>query len=98
MSKQSKSTADPRRGIHFQTVDVDSSDDEISEEDEDCSSLAYEGGSCGSCCKEQKMEIEALRKRLEKVHRRLNIASKSSFCMKVQTVGHEQNSGSCIAK
>ena len=70
----------------------------ISEEDEDCSSLAYEGGSSGSCCKEQKMEIEALRKRLEKVHRRLNIASKSSFCMKVQTVGHEQNSGSYIAK
>ena len=98
MSKQSKSTADPRRGIHFQSVDVDSSDDEISEEDEDCSRLAYEGGSSGSCCKEQKMEIEALRKRLEKVHRRLNIARKSSFCMKVQTVGHKQNSGSYIAK
>ena len=79
-------------------MDVDSSDDEISEEDEDCSSLAYEGGSSGSCCKEQKMEIEALRKRLEKVHRRLNIARKSSFCMKVQTVGHKQNSGSYIAK
>ena len=27
-----------------------------------------------------------------------NIASKSSFCMKVQTVGHKQNSGSYIAK
>ena len=40
-------------------MDVDSSDDEISEEDEDCSSLAYEGGSSGSCCKES----EALRKR-----------------------------------
>ena len=26
------------------------------------------------------------------------LASKSNFCMKVQTVGHEQNSGSYIAK
>ena len=26
------------------------------------------------------------------------LASKSSFCMKVQTVGHKQNSGSYIAK
>lgn len=28
------------------------------------------------CCKEQRMEIKALRKRLEKVHKRLNIACK----------------------
>ena len=71
-----------RRGIHFQSPVDDSSDDEHSEEsdaDTDYSTrLTDEVGSCGSCCKEQKIENEALRKRLEKVHRRLNIACKSS--------------------
>ena len=40
--------------------------------------LTDEVGSCGSCCKEQKVENEALRKRLEKLHKRLNIAHKTS--------------------
>ena len=69
-------TSHPRRGIHFESAVGDSSEDEVSEEDEDCSSVADESGSSGSCCKEQKIENEALRKRLEKVHRRLNIACK----------------------
>ena len=83
LSVQSKHASDPRRGIHFQSV-VDSSEDEVSEEsDEDCSSVADEGGSSGSCCKEQKIENEALRKRLEKVHRRLIISCNSSFVDRV---------------
>ena len=32
------------------------------------------------------------------VFSKVPLASKSSFCMKVQTVGHKQNSGSYIAK
>lgn len=69
-------TSHPRRGIHFESAVGDSSEDKVSEEDEDCSSVADESGSSGSCCKEQKIENEALRKRLEMVHRRLNIACK----------------------
>ena len=74
-----KQVAPPRRGIHFQSAVDDSSDDEVSEEDED-GCVADESSSSGSCCKEQKMENEALRKRLDKVHRRLNIACKSCCC------------------
>ena len=78
----SRCSSDLRRGIHFQSPVDDSSDDENSEEsdgDTDNSTrLADEVGSCGSCCKEQNVENEALRKRLEKLHRRLTIACKSS--------------------
>lgn len=69
-------TSHRRRGIHFESAVGDSSEDKVSEEDEDCSSVADESASSGSCCKEQKIENEALRKGLEKVHRRLNIACK----------------------
>ena len=57
--------------------------------------MAIDSGSGGSCCREQRIEIDALRKRLAKVYKRLNIACKSSFSMEVQTVGHicKQNSG-----
>ena len=76
---QSKRACNPRRGIHFQNVMGDSSNDEDSEEsDEDWNSMSHEGStSSSSYCKEQKLENEALRKRLGKVHRRLNIACKS---------------------
>ena len=77
----SRCASNLRRGIHFQSPVDDSSDDEHSEEsdaDMDYSRrLTDEVGSCGSCCKEQNAENEALRKRLEKLHRRLNIARKS---------------------
>ena len=57
-----------------------SSDDEHSEgsDTDDSRELTDEVGSWGSCYEEQNVEIEALRKRLEKLHRRLNIACKSS--------------------
>lgn len=81
-SVTSRHGSDLRRGRHFQSPVDDSSDDEHSEEsdgDTDYSTrLTDEVRSCGSCCKEQNVENEALRKRLEKLHRRLNIACKSS--------------------
>ncbi|XP_068714169.1 uncharacterized protein DDB_G0290587-like [Montipora foliosa] len=80
---QSKRACNPRRGIHLQNVMGDSSNDEDSEEsDEDWNSMSHESStSSSSCCKEQKLENEALRKRPGKVHRRLNIA------LKAKTVG-----------
>lgn len=81
-SVTSRHGSDLRRGRHFQSPVDDSSDDEHSEEsdgDTDYSTrLTDEVRSCGSCCKEQNVENEALRQRLEKLHRRLNIACKSS--------------------
>lgn len=77
----SRCASDLRRGVHFQSPVDDRSDDEHSEEsdaDADYSrGLTDEVGSRGSCCKEQNLENEALRKRLEKLHRRLNVACKS---------------------
>ena len=79
-SVTSRCASDLRRGIHFMSPEDFSSDDEHSEESEtdDSGGLTDEVGSFGSCCKEQNVEIEAMRKRLEKLHRRLNIACKSS--------------------
>lgn len=70
----SKKTSEPRRGLHFQStlVVTDSSENES---DEECDATDF--GSSASCCKQQKLENEALRKRLEKLHKRLNIACKS---------------------
>ena len=45
-------------------------------EEEDIQILEDPDVSSSDCCKEQRMEIKALRKRLEKVHKRLNIACK----------------------
>ena len=61
-SNKQKSDCDPRRGLHFQSSIVDSSS-------EDNPEVAH-----GNCCKEQQRENEALRKRIQKLHRRLNIA------------------------
>ena len=79
-SVQTKHASDSRRGIHFQNAVCDSSEDEVSDEsDEDCiRGVTDEGGSCGNCCREQKLQNEALRKRLEKLNKRLNIACKSN--------------------
>lgn len=76
----SKRTSAPRRGLHFQSAVAESSDDEIDEDIEDNGEqidIISDHGS-SDCCKEKKLEIEALRKRLEKVHKRLNIACKFS--------------------
>ena len=71
-SNKQKSDCEPRRGLHFQSSMVDSSSE--GEEDteyctEDNSKVAH-----GNCCKEQQLENEALRKKIQKLHRGLNIA------------------------
>ncbi|XP_078350771.1 uncharacterized protein LOC144635551 [Oculina patagonica] len=74
-----KRTSAPRRGLHFQSAVAESSDEEIDEDIEDDGEqieIISDHGS-SDCCKEKKLEIEALRKRLEKVHKRLNIALKA---------------------
>ena len=71
-STSSKNTSEPRRGLHFQSTLADSSENES---DEECD--ATDLGSSASCCKQQKLENEALRKRLQKLHKRLSIARKS---------------------
>ena len=71
---KTKRTCEPKRGLHFQSAIAEDSDDEIEEEEEGI--LEDADVSNSDCCKEQRMEIKALRKRLEKVHKRLNIACK----------------------
>ena len=71
-SNKQMSDCDPRRGLHFQISMVDSSSEE--EEDteyrtEDNPEVAH-----GNCCKEQQLENKALTKRIQKLHRRLNVA------------------------
>lgn len=77
-SNKQKGDCDPRRGLHFQSSMVDSS----SEEEEDTEHCAEDNPEVahGNCCKEQQLENEALRKRIQKLHRRLNIACKSISC------------------
>lgn len=70
---QTKRTCEPKRGLHFQSALAEDSDDEIEEEEEQ---ILEDAVSSSDCCKEQRMEIKALRERLEKVHKRLNIACK----------------------
>lgn len=72
---KTKRTCEPKRGLHFQSAIAEDSDDEIEEEEEE-GILEDADVSNSDCCKEQRMEIKALRKRLEKVHKRLNIACK----------------------
>ena len=81
ISRKTKNATEPRRGLHFQNVTDESSDDE--DPANFGKGCEIPSGSCRSCCKEQKLENEALRKRLEKTHRRLNIACK--FCFTILT-------------
>lgn len=73
-SNKQKIDCDPRRGLHFQSSMVDSSSEE---EDTECCTEDNPEVPHGNCCKEQQLENEALRKRIQKLHRRLNIACKS---------------------
>ena len=73
---KTKGTREPKRGLHFQSAIADNSDDEMEEEVEGEQILEDADAFSSDCCKEQRMEIKALRKRLEKVHKRLNIACK----------------------
>lgn len=52
-------------------------DSSENESDEECDVTDF--SSSATCCKQQKLENEALRKRLEKLHKRLNIACKSFY-------------------
>lgn len=70
-SNKQKIDCDPRRGLHFQSSMVDSSSEE---EDTECCTEDNPEVPHGNCCKEQQLENEALRKRIQKLHRRLNIA------------------------
>ena len=76
-SYKSKTIREPRRGLHLQSATADSSDDETDEEVE--INPKETDVSSSNCCKEQRLEIKALRKRLEKVHKRLNVACKLSL-------------------
>lgn len=80
-SNKKKSDCDPRRGLHFQSSMVDIRDSS-SEEEEDTECCAEDNPEVphGNCCKEQQLENEALRKRIQKLHRRLDIACKSVSC------------------
>lgn len=75
-SSKSKGTCEPRRGLHFQSAIADSSDEEMDEEVEIIPEENDIDVSSSNCCKEQRLETKALRKRLEKVHKRLSIACK----------------------
>ena len=89
ISRKTKNATEPRRGLHFQNVGDESSDDEDPANfGEGC---LIPSGSCRSCCKEQKLENDALRKRLEKTHRRLNIACKFCFTNLVELTIHDQH-------
>ena len=72
---KTKRTCEPKRGLHFQSAIAENSDDEFEEEEEE-HILEDPNVSSSDCCKEQRVEIKALRKRLEKVHKRLDIACK----------------------
>ncbi|XP_067034353.1 DNA ligase 1-like isoform X2 [Acropora muricata] len=78
---KTKRTCEPKRGLHFQSAIAEDSDDEIEEEEEGI--LEDADMSNSDCCKEQRMEIKALRKRLEKVHKRLNIALKAKTAAEI---------------
>ncbi|XP_074606230.1 uncharacterized protein LOC141859286 [Acropora palmata] len=71
---------DPRKGLHFQSSLVESSS-EGEDDNENVPDPDLQAGnsqvSHGSCCKEQKLENEVLRERIQKLHRRLNIALKA---------------------
>ena len=90
---KSMTPSEPRRGLHFQSAVGESSDDDddeedISEEGEENleGNVSIPDGS--NCCQDHKLEIEALRKRLAKVHKRLNIACKFLFNITLKRLSH----------
>lgn len=74
-NKENKN-CDPRRGLHFQSSQVESS----SEDEDDSNHCVPDDPEVahGNCCREQQLENKALRNRIQKLHRRLNIACKSN--------------------
>jgi len=86
-SKNGKTDSDPRRGLHFQSSPVESSsEDEDEETSDDHAQDNPPEVAHANCCREKRLENEALRKRITKLHKRLNIARKSitynnKFCL-----------------
>ena len=63
---KTKRTCEPKRGLHFQSAIAEDSDDEFDEEVEGEEQILEDPDvSSSDCCKEQRVEIKALRKRLE---------------------------------
>ena len=62
--------SEPRRGLHFRSAIGDSSGNEADDNEDGDTPPASSNG----CCREQLLEIKALRKQLENAYRRLNIA------------------------
>lgn len=85
---ETKGTCEPRRGLHFQSAAADSSDEESDQEVEVIPDETDVNSDLSSsdCCKEQRLETKALRKRLDKVHKRLNIACKFLLPLKITSV------------
>ena len=78
LCKKEKTNCDTRRGLHFQSPAVESSS-----EDEDVPVQDNPEVPHGNCCRKQRFDNEALRNRLQKVGRRLEIACKRFylFCL-----------------
>ncbi|XP_068756172.1 DNA ligase 1-like [Montipora capricornis] len=74
---KSATPSQPRRGLHFQSAIEDFTDDEVSDEGEESLEGSVSTSNSSNWNEDHKREVEALRKRLEKVHKRLNIALKA---------------------
>ena len=73
---RSATPSQPKRGLHFQNAIEDYTDDEDGDEGEEILEGCVSNSNSSNCCEDHKLEVEALRKRLEKVQKRLNIACK----------------------
>ena len=78
-SSRSSHNNEPRRGLHFdsarQVAEVSSDKEDTSPDDP----VEDDHGHENRCCREQWLENKALRNRLQKIHKRLNIACKLRF-------------------
>ncbi|XP_074639216.1 uncharacterized protein LOC141897519 [Acropora palmata] len=80
---RSATPSQPKRGLHFQNAIEDYTDDEDGEEGEEILEGCVSNSNSSNCCEDHKIEVEALRKRLEKVQKRLNIALKAKTSAEV---------------
>lgn len=78
-SSRSSHNNEPRRGLHFdsarQVAEVSSYEEDTSPDDP----VEDDHGHENLCCREQWLKNKALRNRLQKIHRQLNIACKLRF-------------------
>ena len=78
-SSRNSNNNEPRRGLHFdsarQVAEVSSDEEDASPDDP----IRDDHGHENQCCRDQWLENKALRNRLQKLHRRLNIACKLRF-------------------